>query len=74
MVERARAAVRNHPLVEQGVNRLVANMRIGGRIAPVVIGYWPSSEAEVPGEVLSAGASPLVPVVPAPSPPEPLEM
>jgi len=29
MVERARAAVRNHPLVEQGVNRLIANMRIG---------------------------------------------
>ncbi len=29
MVERARAAVRNHPLVEQGVNRLIANMRLG---------------------------------------------
>jgi len=29
MVERGRAAVRNHPLVEQGVNRLIANMRIG---------------------------------------------
>jgi hypothetical protein len=28
MVERARAAVRNHPLVEQGVNRLLANMRL----------------------------------------------
>jgi capsid protein len=27
MVERARTAVRNHPLVEQGVNRLGANMR-----------------------------------------------
>ena len=28
MVERARTAVRNHPLVEQGVNRLLANMRL----------------------------------------------
>lgn len=28
MVERARAAVRNHPLVEQGVNRLIANLRL----------------------------------------------
>lgn len=27
-VERGRAAVRNHPLVEQGVNRLVANLRL----------------------------------------------
>jgi Phage portal protein, lambda family len=29
MVERGRQAVRNHPLVEQGINRLVANMRLG---------------------------------------------
>jgi hypothetical protein len=29
MVERGRAAVRNHPLVEQGINRLIANMRLG---------------------------------------------
>ncbi len=28
MVERARTAVRNHPLAEQGVNRLLANMRL----------------------------------------------
>lgn len=28
MVERARAAVRNHPLVEQAVNRLIANLRL----------------------------------------------
>lgn len=28
MVERGRAAVRNHPLVEQGVNRLIANLRL----------------------------------------------
>jgi hypothetical protein len=28
MVERARTAVRNHPLGEQGVNRLLANMRL----------------------------------------------
>jgi hypothetical protein len=29
MVERGRAAVRNHPLVEQGINRLVANLKLG---------------------------------------------
>ena len=29
MVERGRAAVRNHPLVEQGVNRLIANLKLG---------------------------------------------
>jgi len=29
MVERGRAAVRNHPLVEQGINRLIANLKIG---------------------------------------------
>jgi|GEM_PF-1822534 len=29
MVERGRAAVRNHPLVESGVNRLGANLRLG---------------------------------------------
>jgi hypothetical protein len=28
-VERARASVRNHPLVEQGINRLIANLRLG---------------------------------------------
>jgi hypothetical protein len=28
-VERARAAVRNHPLVEQGIRRLIANLRLG---------------------------------------------
>jgi len=28
-MERARAAVRNHPLVEQGINRLIANLRLG---------------------------------------------
>ena len=28
MVERGREAVRNHPLVEQAVNRLIANLRI----------------------------------------------
>lgn len=28
MVERGRAAVRNHPLVEQGINRLIANLRL----------------------------------------------
>jgi hypothetical protein len=28
-VERARTAVRNHPLVEQGVRRLIANLRLG---------------------------------------------
>jgi len=28
MMERARAAVRNHPLVEQAVNRLIANLRL----------------------------------------------
>lgn len=27
-VERGRAAVRNHPLVEQGINRLIANLRL----------------------------------------------
>lgn len=34
-VERGRAAVRNNPLVEQGVNCLVANMRIGHFILDV---------------------------------------
>jgi len=29
MVERGRAAVRNHPLVEQGINRLIANLKLG---------------------------------------------
>ena len=29
-VERGRAAVRNHPLVEQGINRLIANLRLDG--------------------------------------------
>ena len=29
MVERGRAAVRNHPLVESGVNRLGVNLRLG---------------------------------------------
>jgi len=29
MVERGRAAVRNHPLVESGINRLIANVRLG---------------------------------------------
>jgi len=29
MVERGRSAVRDHPLVEQAINRLIANMRIG---------------------------------------------
>jgi hypothetical protein len=29
MVERGRAAVRNHPLVESGINRLIANLRLG---------------------------------------------
>lgn len=28
MVERGRAAVRNHPLVEQGINRLIANLKL----------------------------------------------
>lgn len=28
MVERGREAVRNHPLVEQGINRLIANLRL----------------------------------------------
>lgn len=28
-VERGRLAVRNHPLVEQGINRLIANLRLG---------------------------------------------
>src|SRR6187431_2576562 len=28
-VERGRAAVRNHPLVEQGINRLIANLKLG---------------------------------------------
>ena len=28
-VERGRAAVRNHPLVEQGINRLIANLGLG---------------------------------------------
>jgi hypothetical protein len=29
MVERGRHAVRNHPLVEQGINRLIANLKLG---------------------------------------------
>ena len=29
-VERGRNAVRNHPLVEQGINRLIANLRLDG--------------------------------------------
>lgn len=29
MVERGRAAVRNHPLVEAGINRLIANLKLG---------------------------------------------
>lgn len=29
MVERGRNAVRNHPLVEQGINRLIANLKLG---------------------------------------------
>jgi hypothetical protein len=29
IMERGRAAVRNHPLVEQGINRLIANLRLG---------------------------------------------
>lgn len=29
MVERGRSAVRNHPLVEQGINRLIANLKLG---------------------------------------------
>lgn len=29
MVERGRAAVRNHPLVEQGINRLISNVKVG---------------------------------------------
>jgi len=45
MVERARAAVRNHPLVEQGVNRLIANMRIGDYTLDVSSGD-PSVDAD----------------------------
>jgi len=34
-VERGRAAVRNHPLVEQGINRLVTNLRLDGFVLDV---------------------------------------
>lgn len=38
MVERGRAAVRNHPLVEQGINRLLANMKLGTMTADIESG------------------------------------
>lgn len=45
MVERARNSVRNHPLVEQGINRLIANLRLGALALDVNSGD-PSVDAD----------------------------
>lgn len=51
-VERGRAAVRNHPLVEQGINRLVSNLRLDGFILDVDSGD-PAFDEEVQADWLA---------------------